>query len=542
MRRPADSNGGKVATLAWWLLLALFCLIVLVLRIHRLSFPLERDEGEYAYAGQLMLEGIPPYKLAYNMKFPGTYVAYALLMAITGQTTAGIHLGLLFVNAATSALIFFLTRRLTANLKAAIAATVGYAVMSVSPDFYGFSAHATQFIAPIVTGALLLLLRATERKAWSLVLASGVGFGLAVIMKQPAIVFGIFGLAYLLLSDFRQRLSKRDILGRGLTFAGGMVIPLGLTLLWLWRSGVFPKFWLWTVQYASAYGNLVPFSAVPSVLSTRFNEILPTHWPLLLVATFGLIAVLLNGSWNRRLFNGGFVVASIIALSAGLYFRPHYFVFVLPAVAVLIGEAIDWSERLLNGRSSLLECVPLVLLVAFFSWSIIDERDLLWKLRPEIASKWIYNDAPFPETVVVADYIREHSEARDTVAVIGSEPQIYFLSHRHSATGYIYTYALMEAQKYAPAMQKEMLQEIEAARPRFIVNVAIATSWNARPDSDLSILTTIDQYVAQNYAVVGLVNIGEQETQFDFDHPDLAKAWPTGLVVYERQSTPAPGL
>ena len=64
--------------------------------------PLERDEGEYAYAGQLMLQGIPPYQLAYNMKFPGVYAAYALIMLSFGQTSVGIHFGLLVVNMASS--------------------------------------------------------------------------------------------------------------------------------------------------------------------------------------------------------------------------------------------------------------------------------------------------------------------------------------------------------------------------------------------------------------------------------------------------------
>ena len=45
--------------------------MVVFIRIRFLAIPLERDEGEYAYAGQLMLQGIPPYRLAYNMKFPG---------------------------------------------------------------------------------------------------------------------------------------------------------------------------------------------------------------------------------------------------------------------------------------------------------------------------------------------------------------------------------------------------------------------------------------------------------------------------------------
>jgi hypothetical protein len=54
----------------WWFMVATLA-VVAGIRLRLLSFPLERDEGEYAYAGQLMLQGIPPYELAYNMKFPG---------------------------------------------------------------------------------------------------------------------------------------------------------------------------------------------------------------------------------------------------------------------------------------------------------------------------------------------------------------------------------------------------------------------------------------------------------------------------------------
>jgi hypothetical protein len=36
-----------------------------------------------------MLQGIPPYRLACNMKLPGTYAAYAALMAVFGQSIAG---------------------------------------------------------------------------------------------------------------------------------------------------------------------------------------------------------------------------------------------------------------------------------------------------------------------------------------------------------------------------------------------------------------------------------------------------------------------
>src|ERR1700757_726913 len=83
-----------------WLVCAILGLTVCAtsgIRFRLIDMPLERDEGEYAYAGQLILEGIPPYKLAYNMKLPGTYAAYALTMAVFGETIRGIHLGLMIV-------------------------------------------------------------------------------------------------------------------------------------------------------------------------------------------------------------------------------------------------------------------------------------------------------------------------------------------------------------------------------------------------------------------------------------------------------------
>src|SRR5260221_14546258 len=91
----------------WWFTIAVLVLVAVV-RIRLLDYPLERDEGEYAYAGQLMLQGIPPYELAYNMKFPGTYAAYAFIMALFGQTPAGNHFGLLLLATAPALVLFLL--------------------------------------------------------------------------------------------------------------------------------------------------------------------------------------------------------------------------------------------------------------------------------------------------------------------------------------------------------------------------------------------------------------------------------------------------
>jgi len=74
------------------LLLLVLLGAICAIRLSSLDRPLDRDEGEYAYAGQLMLAGIPPYKLAYNMKLPGTYAIYALAFAVFGESAQAVHL------------------------------------------------------------------------------------------------------------------------------------------------------------------------------------------------------------------------------------------------------------------------------------------------------------------------------------------------------------------------------------------------------------------------------------------------------------------
>src|SRR5271165_5373481 len=80
-----------------WLVVLFVLLFVGFIRVRLLDMPLERDEGEFAYAGQLLLQGVSPYEAAYNvaLKLPGTFVSYAAIMAVFGQTTIAIHAGVI---------------------------------------------------------------------------------------------------------------------------------------------------------------------------------------------------------------------------------------------------------------------------------------------------------------------------------------------------------------------------------------------------------------------------------------------------------------
>ena len=234
---------------ALWLLFGLTVAIVVFARMRLLGLPLERDEGEYAYTGQLLLSGIPPYKLAYSMKFPGTSAAYALLMSIFGDSITGIHLGLILINLLTAGLILFLGRELFGEL-GGIGVASAYCVLSLMPNVLGLAAHATHFVVMFSVAGAFLLLRALDRRSNRLIAASGCLFGLALLMKQPGLFFVLFAAIYLLSRDWRARLGAHEIAYRNLIFVTGASAPFVATCLALWNAGVLEKFWFWTIKYA----------------------------------------------------------------------------------------------------------------------------------------------------------------------------------------------------------------------------------------------------------------------------------------------------
>ncbi|PYL29889.1 MAG: hypothetical protein DMF39_06415 [Verrucomicrobia bacterium] len=359
MKRKTAGRDKALGT-AWIFLAAIVLGLVIAIRIRLLAIPLERDEGEYAYAGQLMLQGIAPYKLAYNMKFPGTYAAYALIMALFGQTIVGIHLGLLLINAATILLIFLLGRRLI-NAMAGIAAAMAYTVLSVSPSVLGLAAHASHFVMLPVLGGTLVLLNESNSRNFERLFVSGLLFGTGLLMKQPAVFFILFGALYLLSNDLRRKCGWKRIVLRNLTFDLGAIVPFGVACLFLWRAGVFDKFWFWTISYAWQYGTLVPLQVGAKLFSETTSEVLGSTWGVWTLAGLGVI----GGLWDKRsrvnaVFLVGFLAFSLAAFSAGFYFREHYYIFVLPAVSLFAGVAMTTGSDLAARRNSLVRFAPLL--------------------------------------------------------------------------------------------------------------------------------------------------------------------------------------
>jgi hypothetical protein len=516
------------------LLLAMVCFGVIRMRLR--TMPLERDEGEFAYVGQLMLHGIPPYKIACNMKLPGTYAAYAAMEAAFGQTASGIRTGLIFFNAATTILIFFLGKRLYGTLAGAVAGMT-YTLLSCRPAVLGVYAHATHFVVFFALAGILLLLRALDKERTVLFFCSGICLGLAFLMKQPGILFAVFAVLYWLWWEWKRPFLWRNAAVRGGALLAGLALPYALTCLILWRAGVFSSFWFWTWSYALEYGTITTWTDVRSALRGFFPWVIrpPVIWELVVL---GVVAPL----WSRYArVHGGFVTTfclfSVLAVCPGFYFRPHYYILMLPAAALCVGVAVDAArEGLLRKRlSTPIVWLPVLYFAISFTLSVRAEYRKSLHLDPVSLVRKMQTLEPFPEAITVGSYIKANSSEQDTVALFGSEPEICFYSARHCASNYLYTYPLMEKQKFARQMQADMMQQVRNAQPRFLVYADDVHSWGTKPvrDANSQFLDTVWEFRQSNYELVDQVPVPGDPEQVWGDH---------ATFYIFRRIDPLPGL
>jgi hypothetical protein len=529
--------GALVGSRAWaWLAVAAVVTAAAVVRLRLLDVPLDRDEGEYAYFGQLLLEGVAPYAQAYNLKLPGIYGVYALILAVFGQTPAGIRAGLIVTTSATTVAVYLLGARL-ASRGVGLAAAVLFAALSLNIRTLGIAAYAEHFaLLPMVAGALVLWEAGRERRPVALCVC-GILFGLALLVRQSAAPFVAGGALYLLVSG--RNTPEPPQTGRGAAVAGflaGAVAPLALTGAVLLAAGTFRTFWFWAFTYAPYYQEDV--RAGWDNLTRTLSAVAPSTSVALGLGTIGLGAVLRGDRRDRRAFVLILAASSMLGTMMGLQFRPHYFLIAVPALAWLASRGLVALAELAAVRSlgTLRWVLPCVVLVAAVGQPLYASRAVLFELAPVQVSRAIYGRNPFPESVEVARYLRDHSASGDRVAVIGSEPQIYFYSARRSATGFIYTYPLMERQPYAAMMQQDMIREIETAAPRFLVFVSAVRSWNARPGSDQTIFRWFEAY-QRDFVRVGVVDIvSPHETVYRWgdDAGGYAPRSDVWLMVFER--------
>ena len=538
-----DNQPGDKIFLRYWDTLSLFVILLIItkLRFPFLEIPLERDEGAYAYMAQLLLEGVPPYTQAYSLYFPGVFIIYALTFLILGQTIFAIHFCLLVATLITIVIIFLIGKKLFDPLTGIISGAT-FGLLGLNPYAQGLFSHGEPFTMLFICSGVYLLLLSIDSEKKILFLWSGLFFGLGLLIKQNVFVFIGLPIVYLCWSLLKKpRLKRKFYLDAIFYFTFGYFIPLAVFFIFCLITGSLEQMFFWTF--------IMPTEMTPPIsISRAVYQFKILTLPIIKSSPlfFGVAAIgLLSPLWDKSsrlavLFIVIFLVFSFFTMSLVFYFRAHYFLCLFPATALLTGVGFYSMNNLIK-KISLRRINPIITAVfvfIFFSYSIFDQRKFFFQTKPETVSRIIYGNNPFPESLVIADYIKEHSSPSDKIAILGSEPQILFYADRISASKHIFMYYLMGNHLHALSMQKEAMADIELTKPPILINVVIPTSWLFQKDSKSMLFHWLDGFVLKNYKLAGVVEIQGLNTTNYYWGVDTTKFVPKGenfIQIYQRK-------
>lgn len=506
--RPAANRA------TWVTMVALAAIIAanLAIRAPLVGMPLERDEGEFAYGGQLLLAGEVPYQSLYAMKWPGIYVSYAGIEWLFGQTAEAIHIGLLIVTSWNIAWMYLLGRRLLGPW-GGITTAAAMLALGLSPAVEPTSAQAEHFVLCFALPGIFLLAGTWNSPRWSSWLLAGLCLSLAALMKQHGGFFGLVGFVGLAAALLRETEDRPRWWRCAVAYLAGLCGPIALTALALAAVGAFDEFWFWTIDYASVYAlHVNDLPKATGLWGALWKQFVPI-WPIAIVALCAWDACARDRS---RLLMAAFLVASALAVLPAREYRAHYFLLFWPVVALAFGFGVQWLAEQAQWRLSVesVEDLPrppgrprkselLVALLAFSAVAISLYRSadfLLSKSYVEL-SRTFYGFDPFTEMPAIAEYLARDSAPDDRIAIFGSMPQLFFLSQRRSATGHMYLFPLLEAHDYAPQMQQSMIAEIESARPKYLVAVQ---DYFVMPYTRREIFDWTERYQRAHYELMGL--------------------------------------
>jgi 4-amino-4-deoxy-L-arabinose transferase-like glycosyltransferase len=481
--------------------LLLLCLAAFVFRSTSfVPAVVDTDEGLYMVQAREWLNGGWPLVAAWDMHPIGAPLMFALAFLAFGVSVEAARLlGVLCV-AATACALFGGVRAVGAPRAVGIGAGLLYAAHSVLLG--GLCTNTELLIAPFVTGAMAIGLRATARAlraqpeapGFGSVAAMGLLIGCALLVKQVVVPEGCLAFALLVLPALmRGVLPWRRLPAYAALYAALCAGPFVVAGFAYWTQG-------WLDHYLDG-SLLAPFRY--SLERIPGPEALRRTGAAALALGFAFAAALVAlGSWRPRdaarpvgLLTAvvllWFSVATAAIAGPGFFFA-HYFLLWLPPLSILAAIGI-WRLALVFTRSGLTRIGYALLLGLVAAGALRVELEA----RVERGPGWVLRDPVREVAAAVAAAAGPNGDA----FVANYHPSIYVISGARLSTRFPFPAHLTGVfEDLSDTSTEAELVRVLAARPRVIV---VDRGWmhTMRPAAAALVMAA----VAQDYELFATV-------------------------------------
>jgi len=381
----------------------------------------------YSVVANEIVDGGRPYADAVERKPPLLFWTYAAVFKVAGKFNwKALHIVALLWTLCAMAGLYVIGRELFDRNTGLIAALF-YGVFQPWWTWKTLAFDGEMLMnLPLILAWAIAFGRGSSRLRPELFVA-GVLLGVAFLLKQPAAIAAVPLGIYLLLPSYRasRSLTRINSIIQATTLTAGFFAVLGLVTIVLWKQGILRDAFYWTITDHD----------VPHVFWEKGI--------LLTLAFIGACLLLIVGAmmacrdkseiWAGKMAERTaflwLLAASAIGAAAGARFYPHYYVQLIPPLALLAAPyyARLWSRTIPPAYWLLRPRVTYVwLALTIVAFLVAHWVGLVRRRVPSEAGRYLFT----------------HSDPADRIFVWGQSPEIYLDAHRRPACRYITTFPL----------------------------------------------------------------------------------------------------
>lgn len=513
-----------VAVFTQHYLLLLLLLGYFIVRYQFWEAPMERDEGIYAYFGQLMADGKTPYVDFYEHRLPGIFYAYWLLVIIFG-TFKGLAAGITVLNMSSIALMYVVAKNWLGR-GAAIWAAVALAFLSLAPEISGHTRQSEHIVAFVMMWGLFALQRALAKNSYLWFVLSGFLMCTSMLIKPNGVFFIMLGglvtvLYYLFKKEYKNLFKYATV------YSLSVFACFGALLLVMLKNGTLDDMWYWSITYAAQYATALPLSEGLMYFGIYFDVFIEYYWWVFIPAMLGLLVsfALLKKTTQQQAatteevvnpyevkplfllaFTWVFFIFAFLTITPGNRFYGHYWLMWVPSLAFNVAVLHKVISNFMPNNMVKLAVHGVfgVLVAVHFS----QRSDYYAKPNMLKISRRAYSTNPFPEALVIGKHINKKVKKGDEIAVIGSEPELYIYTDCRAPSRHAYFTYLLTDTTQTPALewQEEFKRDIDTRKPRFLVAFQHRMSLGVQPNADLKILDWVAGVINTQYNRIGIVD------------------------------------
>ncbi|PJF23086.1 MAG: hypothetical protein CUN56_02690 [Phototrophicales bacterium] len=434
----------------------LFILIGLTLlaALPILTYPLGRDQGEFATIGQGILDGRIPYSDLWNPKPPAVFYVYASFIRLFGVSSVTIRLIDLTLFTILALLIYWVMARLK-GVRTAYIAVVMFAYTYFRESFWTLSQNDGIAILPMMA-AVFTAFKAYQA-GWQWALLSGMMSAVVLWFKYPFIYFVIaliLGYVYLTWGDWRK------IWHDALAFALGGVLVGGGGIIYLASQGALDDL----IQSAQVTMRYTAFGYDPSIVKAAIHaRFLNWGW-LTVLAGVGWLSTRKQREWR---IVDLWCLAAILILVIQRKGYDYHWLPMLPALVFFAAVGINRLTQFNHLIAAGVICGLLVHLATqlwFPAWGYLhgEQSQLVYY------SRFRGGEFAADETQQVVDYLRANTSPGETLFIWGFRAEVYYLTELRPATRFIFNYPLI-APWYPAEWKQETVNTLWLTPPKYVL-------------------------------------------------------------------------